>query len=63
MKRFEARTAILTRLKELGLFRGQANNPMVVPICSRSGDVIEPLLAPQWFVDCKVRMKACMASF
>ena len=54
MKRFDARAAVLERLKQLKLYREQKDNPMVVPICSRSGDVIEPLLAPQWFVDCKV---------
>lgn len=25
----------------------------VIPICSRSGDVVEPLLSPQWFIDCQ----------
>ena len=24
---------------------------MSVPICSRSGDVIEPLMTPRWFLD------------
>ena len=24
---------------------------MSVPICSRSGDVIEPLMKPQWFLN------------
>ena len=33
MKRFDARTAVLKRLKELGAYRGQVDNPMVVPIC------------------------------
>ena len=23
---------------------------MSIPVCSRSGDIIEPLLRPQWFV-------------
>lgn len=25
---------------------------MTVPLCSRSGDVVEYLIKPQWFVDC-----------
>jgi valyl-tRNA synthetase len=25
---------------------------MVVPKCSRSGDIIEPLSVPQWFCNC-----------
>eukprot|EP00911_Craspedida_sp_UC1_P001454 UC1_evm2s1097 len=53
MKRFDARKAVLAALRDRGLFRGDADNPMAVPICSRSGDVIEPLSVPQWFCDCK----------
>ncbi|KAK6978361.1 valine--tRNA ligase [Biomphalaria glabrata] len=53
MKRFDARKAVLEALKELGLYRGTKDNPMVVPTCSRSKDVIEPLLKPQWYVDVK----------
>lgn len=52
MKRFEARKAIITALKEKGLYIETKNNPMVVPICSRSKDVVEPLLKPQWYVKC-----------
>ncbi|CAL1537812.1 unnamed protein product [Lymnaea stagnalis] len=53
MKRFDARKAVLEALKEKGLYRGTKDNPMVVPTCSRSKDVIEPLLKPQWYVDVK----------
>uniref|UniRef100_A0A8C7CHV8 valine--tRNA ligase n=1 Tax=Oncorhynchus kisutch TaxID=8019 RepID=A0A8C7CHV8_ONCKI len=28
------------------------DNPMVVPVCSHSKDIVEPLLKPQWYVDC-----------
>lgn len=52
MKRFDARKAILASLKELGLYKETLNNPMVVPICSRSKDVVEPLIKPQWYVKC-----------
>ncbi|XP_013380246.1 valine--tRNA ligase [Lingula anatina] len=52
MKRFDARKAVLKELKELQLFRDIQDNPMVVPVCSRSKDIIEPLLKPQWYVDC-----------
>lgn len=48
MKRFEARKAILKSLKEKNLFIEIKDNPMVVPICSRSKDVVEPLIKPQW---------------
>ncbi|XP_035683587.1 valine--tRNA ligase-like isoform X1 [Branchiostoma floridae] len=53
MKRFHARKAVLEALKEKDLYRGTKDNPMVVPTCSRSKDVIEPLLKPQWYVNCK----------
>ena len=55
MHRFEARYMVEKRLTELGLFIEKTKNPkkMVVPICSRSGDIIEPLLIPQWYVNCK----------
>ena len=53
MKRFDARKAVLQALKDNGLYRDTKDNPMVVPMCSRSKDVIEPLLMPQWYVDVK----------
>ncbi|XP_067001148.2 valine--tRNA ligase isoform X2 [Anabrus simplex] len=52
MKRFHARKAVIQSLKELGLYRETLNNPMVVPICSRSKDVVEPLIKPQWYIKC-----------
>ncbi|XP_066437703.1 valine--tRNA ligase isoform X2 [Eleutherodactylus coqui] len=52
MKRFEARKAVLQALKDKGLFKEIKDNPMVVPICSRSKDIVEPLLKPQWYVRC-----------
>jgi valyl-tRNA synthetase len=52
MKRFDCRKVLLNRLKELGLYKDTVNNPMVVPICSRSKDVVEPLIKPQWYVKC-----------
>uniref|UniRef100_A0A7N6A3U3 valine--tRNA ligase n=1 Tax=Anabas testudineus TaxID=64144 RepID=A0A7N6A3U3_ANATE len=52
MKRFEARKAVLQALKERGQFKEIKDNPMVVPVCSRSKDIVEPLLKPQWYVNC-----------
>lgn len=52
MKRFQCRKEILIALKEIGLYRDTINNPMVVPICSRSKDVVEPMIKPQWYVKC-----------
>jgi valyl-tRNA synthetase len=33
-------------LKEMGLYRGEAGNAMRLGLCSRSKDVIEPVLKP-----------------
>ncbi|XP_041708701.2 valine--tRNA ligase [Coregonus clupeaformis] len=52
MKRFEARKAVLQALKDRGQFKETKDNPMVVPVCSRSKDIVEPLLKPQWYVNC-----------
>lgn len=53
MKRYVARVEIEKALDEMGLLRGKKPNPMALGICSRSGDVVEPLLKPQWWVNCK----------
>lgn len=52
MKRFEARHAVLAALKEKGLYVETKDNPMVVPVCSRSKDIIEPMIKPQWYIKC-----------
>ena len=53
MGRFTARPAVLESLREKGLYRGTKEHAMVVPICSRSKDIVEPLIKPQWYVDCR----------
>nr|XP_027778841.1 valine--tRNA ligase, mitochondrial isoform X2 [Marmota flaviventris] len=53
LHRFVAREKIMSALRERGLFRGLQEHPMVLPICSRSGDVVEYLLKSQWFVRCR----------
>ncbi|CAI4062372.1 valine--tRNA ligase SKDI_07G3430 [Saccharomyces kudriavzevii IFO 1802] len=50
MKRFDARKRVIEQLKEKNLYVGQEDNEMTIPTCSRSGDIIEPLLKPQWWV-------------
>ncbi|XP_061521173.1 valine--tRNA ligase, mitochondrial [Phycodurus eques] len=52
VKRFDARQLVVNALVEKKLFRGKKEHAMTLPICSRSGDVIEPLLKKQWFVRC-----------
>ncbi|KAJ8334957.1 hypothetical protein SKAU_G00405960 [Synaphobranchus kaupii] len=60
VKRFDARERVIGALMEKEMFRGKAEHPMVLPVCSRSGDVIEPLLKKQWFVRCKEMAKRAM---
>ncbi|KAI9218457.1 valyl-tRNA synthetase [Blastocladiella britannica] len=60
MKRFDARYAVLDALKALGLYRETKDNPMDIPMCPRSGDVIEPRLKPQWWVNCKEMAAAAL---
>ena len=50
MKRFDARKAVLAALTEKGLYRETKDNPMVVPVCNRSKDIVEPIIKPQWYV-------------
>ncbi|CAI2164681.1 3742_t:CDS:10 [Funneliformis geosporum] len=52
--RFDVRNIIVDKLQSLGYYRGKdTNHEMRVAICSRSGDVIEQLLQPQWYLRCK----------
>lgn len=53
MKRFHARVAVLKALEERGDYIETKDNPMTIPICSKSGDIIESVLRPQWWVNCK----------
>ncbi|WJX14592.1 Valine--tRNA ligase, mitochondrial 1 [Trifolium repens] len=52
MPRFKAREAITEALKKKDLYRGSENNEMRLGVCSRSNDVIEPMIKPQWYVNC-----------
>ncbi|KAM3957167.1 LOW QUALITY PROTEIN: valyl-tRNA synthetase [Aphomia sociella] len=52
MKRFDVRRNVTKALEELKLYRETKSNPMVVPLCSRSKDVVEPMLKPQWYIKC-----------
>ncbi|EKX34791.1 hypothetical protein GUITHDRAFT_166133 [Guillardia theta CCMP2712] len=54
MHRFQARYEIIKDLTALGLYKGSRPNPgMRLGLSSRTKDVIEPVLKPQWWVDCK----------
>ena len=51
LHRFQAREEICSRLAELGLLRGRReDHSMVIPVCHRTGDILEPRLKSQWFL-------------
>ncbi|KAF9598518.1 hypothetical protein IFM89_028050 [Coptis chinensis] len=52
MPRFKARAAVIEALQKKGLYRGAEDNEMSLGVCSRSNDVMEPLIKPQWYVNC-----------
>ena len=51
--RYQTRKMIEKDMEKMGILKGKKPNPMVLSICSRSGDIIEPLIKPQWYVECK----------
>ncbi|XP_014598391.1 PREDICTED: valine--tRNA ligase-like isoform X1 [Polistes canadensis] len=53
LPKFLARDKMLNELANKGLLRGIESHKMILPRCSRSGDIIEYLLKEQWFIRCK----------
>ncbi|KAJ7176055.1 tRNA synthetases class I-domain-containing protein [Mycena crocata] len=53
MKRYHARTGVVQALKDAGLYIEAKDHAMDIRVCSKSGDVIEPLIKPQWYIKCK----------
>uniref|UniRef100_A0A914WZV3 valine--tRNA ligase n=1 Tax=Plectus sambesii TaxID=2011161 RepID=A0A914WZV3_9BILA len=52
LDRFEAREMIVKRLIVSGKYDGRTEHVGgTVPVCSRTGDIIEPMLKEQWFLD------------
>jgi valyl-tRNA synthetase len=50
LDRFAARTQIVRDLQALGLMADIKKHKLMVPRCSRTGQVVEPMLTDQWFV-------------
>ncbi|KAK7195478.1 valyl-tRNA synthetase [Novymonas esmeraldas] len=50
--RFDCRREIVKKLEEMGLLRGVEPYEYRVGRCERTGDIVEPMLMPQWFIDC-----------
>lgn len=53
LRRFDARNAVIAHIKASGAFRGQTPHAMSLPFCSRSGDIVEPRMIPQWWMSCR----------
>ena len=53
MKRYDCRNAIIKRLDEMKLYKGKHPNKMVLQKCSKTSDIIEPMVKAQWWIDCK----------
>ncbi|KAJ2195593.1 hypothetical protein IW144_003373 [Coemansia sp. RSA 522] len=53
ISRWQARQKVITLLTDSGAYMGKRDaEQSVISRCSRSGDVIEPMLMPQWYVRC-----------
>ncbi len=50
MDRFVARKAVVADLEAMGALVEVKKHKLMVPICTRTGQVIEPMLTDQWFV-------------
>jgi valyl-tRNA synthetase len=50
MDRFVARKAVIKDLEEKGLLIEIKPHKLMLPICARTGQVVEPMLTDQWFV-------------
>nr|CAB3494244.1 unnamed protein product [Digitaria exilis] len=60
MPRFAARTAVIDALKNKGLYRDTKNNVMSLSLCSRSKEIVEPMMKPQWYVSCNSMAKGAL---
>ncbi|MBB3293930.1 valyl-tRNA synthetase [Mitsuaria sp. BK045] len=50
LDRFAARKAIVKALEEQGLLVEVKKHKLMVPRCTRTGQIVEPMLTDQWFV-------------
>jgi valyl-tRNA synthetase len=62
LDRYEARKAILDRLRAMGDLEAEAPHQMVVGHCDRCDTVVEPRLSVQWFIRVKPLAERALAS-
>ena len=60
LNRFTAKTLVQEYLQQNGFYCGYESHKQLIPVCSRSGDVIEMKMAPQWFMKCDQLYKKAM---
>ncbi|RCN33653.1 Anticodon-binding domain protein [Ancylostoma caninum] len=51
LDRFEARGKVTEKLASLGFLSGTMKHTGQIVVCSRTGDIVEPRLTEQWFMD------------
>ncbi|CAG0919967.1 unnamed protein product [Notodromas monacha] len=62
MPRYEARAAVIDALRFGGYLISRNPHPISLPVCSRTGDIIEPVLREQWFLKSRVLAEKVLAS-
>ena len=50
LDRYDCRKAVLKDLEDLGFLEKAVPHKNMVPVCTRTGQVVEPMLTDQWFV-------------
>jgi valyl-tRNA synthetase len=55
--RLDARGVIIQQLQDSGHYVMEEAHSMRLAVCSRSGDVIEPRVVPQWYIRCQPMAK------
>lgn len=59
LRKYDCREKLVESLENMGLLKSVSPHQMTLPICSRTGDVIEHLPKEQWFISCsKLNEKA-----
>jgi valyl-tRNA synthetase len=62
MNRYDARAAVVDRLRGMGQLEDERPHQMAVGHCERCGTVVEPRLSVQWFVRTKPLAERALAS-
>ncbi len=50
LDRYDCRSAVLKDLQEQGFLQKAVPHKNMVPVCGRTGELVEPMLTDQWFV-------------